>query len=42
MVTGRGFGHGTPTAAVAEIEVNKTTGKITVKYVYCAASTPAT
>ena len=39
VVTGRGiafgFDHGTPTAAVAEIEVNKKTGKITPKHIYC-------
>ena len=39
VVTGRGIGfgfdHGTPSAAVAEIEVNKKTGKITAKHIYC-------
>jgi CO/xanthine dehydrogenase Mo-binding subunit len=39
VVTGRGIGfgfdHGTPSAAVAEIEVNKKTGKITPKHIYC-------
>jgi nicotinate dehydrogenase subunit B len=39
IVTGRGIGfgfdHGTPSAAIAEIEVNKKTGKITAKQIYC-------
>jgi CO/xanthine dehydrogenase Mo-binding subunit len=39
VVTGRGIGfgfdHGSPSAAVAEIEVNKKTGKITPKHIYC-------
>jgi len=39
VVTGRGIGfgfdHGTPSAAVAEIEVDKKTGKITAKHIYC-------
>ncbi len=40
VVTGRGFAWSnvyltfSPTAAVADIEVNKTTGKVTVKHVY--------
>ena len=42
IVTGRGFGFGTPrhrrlrVGAVAEIEVNKKTGKITVTHIYGA------
>jgi CO/xanthine dehydrogenase Mo-binding subunit len=43
-VTGRGFAWSnvyltnSPTAAIADVEVNKATGKVIVKHVYCAFS----
>ena len=45
VVTGRGSGSAQPAVAasaavIAEIEVNKKTGKITVKHMYSALRTP--